>query len=152
MTIQVGIWGLTREELAGERIGNDRGRYELCPTFRSTKWWFYFWKTVAYFPGNRFFAFDLRFRYLRGVNYGWTTSLDSIHNLNPNYQQFISTQTYRNYRMDLNDFSLEGVLSLHKLREKTGVLLYGFGGLGIVDYRVKADYLNGQVLIIIQFK
>ena len=47
--------------------------------------------------------------------------------------------------MDLNDFSLEGVLSLHKLREKTGVLLYGFGGLGIVDYRVKADYLNGQV-------
>ena len=47
--------------------------------------------------------------------------------------------------MDLNDFSFEGVLSLHKLREKTGVLLYGFGGLGIVDYRVKADYLNGQV-------
>ncbi len=106
---------------------------------------FTFGKTVAYFPGNRFFALDLRFRYLRGVNYGWTTSLDSIHNLNPNYQQYISTQAYRNYRMDLNDFSFEGVLSLHKLREKTGVLLYGFGGLGIVDYRVKADYLNGQV-------
>ena len=76
---------------------------------------------------------------------GQKQQLDSIHNLNPNYQQFISAQAYRNYRMDLNDFSLEGVLSLHKLREKTGVLLYGFGGLGIVDYRVKADYLNGQV-------
>ena len=50
---------------------------------------FTFGKTVAYFPGNRFFALDLRFRYLRGVNYGWTTTLDSIHNLNPNYQQFI---------------------------------------------------------------
>ena len=44
---------------------------------------FTFGKTVAYFPGNRFFALDLRFRYLRGVNYGWTTALDSIHNLNP---------------------------------------------------------------------
>ena len=106
---------------------------------------FTFGKTVAYFPGNRFFALDLRFRYLRGVNYGWTTTLDSVHNLNPFYQQYISAQAYKNYRMDLNEFSLEGVLSLHKLREKTGILLYGFGGLGIVDYRVKADYLNGQV-------
>ena len=50
---------------------------------------FTFGKTVAYFPGNRFFALDLRFRYLRGVNYGWTTALDSIHNLNPFYQGII---------------------------------------------------------------
>ncbi len=85
-------------------------------------------------------AFDLRFRYLRGKNYGWLASADSFYVGTPNMD---SVYAYRNYRMDLNEFTLEGVLTLNKLREKTGVILYGFGGLGIIDYRVKADYLNG---------
>ncbi len=106
---------------------------------------FTFGKTIAYFPNNRFFALDLRFRYLRGINYGWATKTSIVDSINSSFQNYISAEVFRNYRMDLNEFTFEGVLSLHKLREQTGVLLYGFGGLGVVDYRVKADYLNGQI-------
>jgi hypothetical protein len=47
--------------------------------------------------------------------------------------------------MDLNEFSLEGVLTLNRLLENTGIIMYGFGGVGLVDYRVKTDYINGYL-------
>ena len=102
---------------------------------------FTFGKAV-YEKEGRFFAFDLRFRYLRGVNYGWLGKLDTIPN------EFLRNQindvpAYRNYKMDLNEFSLEGVLTLNSLRERTGIILYGFGGVGIVDYRVKSNFYQG---------
>ena len=122
-------------------LGNDTN---YAQPFTSVRGGFTFGKTVAYFPSNRFFALDLRFRYLRGINYGWATKTSIVDSINPSFQNYISAEVFRNYRMDLNEFTLEGVLSLHKLREQTGILLYGFGGLGITDYRVKADYLNGQ--------
>ena len=122
-------------------LGNDTN---YAQPFTSVRGGFTLGKTVAYFPGNRFFALDLRFRYLRGINYGWATKTSIVDSINPSFQNYISAEVFRNYRMDLNEFTLEGVLSLHKLREQTGILLYGFGGLGITDYRVKADYLNGQ--------
>jgi len=112
--------------------------------FTSVKGGFTFGKTVFYIPKNRFFSFDLRFRYLRGENYGWATNKDSINDVDvtPTAFDTIHPYGYRNYKMDLNEFSLEGVLTFEKLREKTGVLLYGFAGIGLVDYRIKADYLD----------
>ena len=45
--------------------------------------------------------------------------------------------------MKFNEFTFEGVLTLNKLREKTGWIIYGFGGIGITRYDVNRDILNG---------
>ena len=50
---------------------------------------------------------------------------------------------YENYRLALHEHTLEGVLTLNRLRESTGILLYGFGGVGLTNYSVKANYENG---------
>ena len=60
--------------MAGERMVMIEGDTNFAQPFAQLSGGFTFGKTVAYFPGNRFFALDLRFRYLRGVNYGWTTN------------------------------------------------------------------------------
>ena len=103
---------------------------------------FTFGKSI-YEEEGKFFAFDLRFRYLRGKNYGWVAKLDTIPSDHFQYKPN-DISAHRNYKMDLNEFSLEGVLTLNRLRERTGIILYGFGGLGIIDYRVKSDFLDGN--------
>jgi hypothetical protein len=117
--------------------------------FTSIRGGFTFGKSLYEEEGS-FFAFDLRFRYLRGINYGWSKYLETIpvatisgSNLNPFLPNEI--QAYKNYKMDLNEFSLEGVLTLNRLLENTGIIMYGFGGVGLVDYRVKTDYINGYL-------
>ena len=57
---------------------------------------------------------------------GQLQRLSIVDSINPSFQNYISAEVMRTYRMDLNEFTLEGVLSLHKLREQTGILLYGF--------------------------
>ena len=133
--------GGTWQEKEAFTIGNEA---VFMQPFTSVKGGFTVGKTVFYIPKNRFFSFDLRFRYLRGENYGWATNKDSLNDVDvtPTAFDTIHPDGYRNYKMDLNEFSLEGVLTLEKLREKTGVLLYGFAGIGLVDYRIKADYLD----------
>ncbi len=133
--------GGTWQEKEAFTILNEGG---FMQPFTSVKGGFTVGKTVFYIPKNRFFSFDLRFRYLRGENYGWATNKDSINDVDvtPTAFDTIHPYGYRNYKMDLNEFSLEGVLTFEKLREKTGVLLYGFAGIGLVDYRIKADYLD----------
>ena len=84
-----------------------------------------------------FFAFDLRYRYLGGGNRGYAADTSTI---------FLDTASflgYQNYRLSLNEHTLEGVLTLNRLRESTGILLYGFGGVGLTNYSVKANYENG---------
>lgn len=117
--------------------------------FTSIRGGFTFGKALYEEEGS-FFSFDLRFRYLRGINYGWSKHLETIpvttisgSNLNPFLPNEI--QAYKNYKMDLNEFSLEGVLTLNRLLENTGIIMYGFGGIGLVDYRVKTDYINGYL-------
>lgn len=113
--------------------------------FTSIRGGFTVGKTVLMFPSSRLLALDLRFRYLRGINYGWTPVKDTV-TIGQFPNTTVSAEVYKNYRMDLNEFSLEGVLTLQKLRERTGIIMYGFGGVGLVDYRIKADYLDGNLL------
>ena len=40
-------------------------------------------------------------------------------------------------KMKFNEFAFEGVLTLNKLREKTGWIIYGFGGIGSNTLRCK---------------
>ena len=84
-----------------------------------------------------FFAFDLRYRYLGGWNKGYATDTSTI------YLDTASFLGYQNYRLALHEHTLEGVLTLNRLRESTGILLYGFGGIGLTNYSVKANYEDG---------
>ena len=64
--IRDGIWDLTQVEPWQEKelvLIEDDTNY--AQPFAELSGGFTFGKTVAYFPGNRFFALDLRFRYLR---------------------------------------------------------------------------------------
>ncbi len=107
---------------------------------------FTFGKAI-YEKEGKFFAFDLRFRYLKGKNFGWTAVTDSFASPNGVYGMPFSNDSvfaYHNYKMKLNEFDLELVLTLNKLREKTGIILYGFGGVGLTYYNVNRDILNGS--------
>ena len=98
---------------------------------------------------DKFFSFDLRFRYLKGENTGWVPIADSFADPNGFYSSLApsfnddSIYSYNNYQMKFNEFTFEGVLTLNKLREKTGWIIYGFGGIGITRYDVNRDILNG---------
>ena len=98
---------------------------------------------------NKIFSFDLRFRYLKGENSGWAALADSFADPNGYYSSINtglnddSIYSYHNYQMKFNEYTLEGVLTLNKLREKTGWILYGFGGVGLTFYNVNRDILDG---------
>ncbi|MCH1613533.1 MAG: hypothetical protein L7S72_09595, partial [Flavobacteriales bacterium] len=109
---------------------------------------FTFGKSI-YEKEDKFFSFGLRFRYLKGKNSGWTAIADSFADPNGFYSSIIasfnddSIYSYHNYQMKFNEYTFEGVLTLNKLREKTGWLIYGFGGLGVSNYDINRDILNG---------
>jgi hypothetical protein len=101
---------------------------------------------------NKFWSLDLRFRYMKGFTYGQnlvatrdstSTYLDNpIYSTNPsNYRDNLGF-TYLNSKTMIHDFSLEAVINFHKLREKTGVLLSVYGGLGVTDYRTTTNLLD----------
>lgn len=85
-----------------------------------------------------FFAFDWRFRYLQGWNSGWETTPSTL----PVDSGYVG---FRNYKMNFNEYTLEGVLTLNRLRERTGIILYGFGGVGLTNYAVKSNYFDGSL-------
>lgn len=102
---------------------------------------------AIYEKEGKFFSFDLRFRYLGGKNYGWIALADSFANPNIMPGSADSVYAYHNYKMKLNEFDLEGVLTLNSLREKTGIILYGFGGIGLNYYSVNRDVLDNSASI-----
>lgn len=100
-----------------------------------------FGKSIFERPGS-FLAFDLRYRFLAGKSYGWLgvpTTDTTVIGAGIEAIPF----GFQNYRFGYRENTLEGVLTLHSLRERTGILLYGFGGIGITRYTVKADYKSG---------
>jgi hypothetical protein len=94
-----------------------------------------FGKSIFERPGS-FLAFDLRYRFLAGKSYGWlgVPTTDELVTGNEIPYGFL------NYRFGYRENTLEGVLTLHSLRERTGILLYGFGGVGFTRYSVMSDY------------
>lgn len=51
---------------------------------------------------------------------------------------------YANHRTDQGELGLEAVLTLNRLREKTGLYATLFGGFGLDIYNVNIDQLNGS--------
>jgi hypothetical protein len=109
---------------------------------------------ALYQKPSRFWAFDLRFRYLRGFMLGYSNErnygLLNNPQLNGTNSTLSSSLNYKdstgyvfsNYSMDLHRYSLEGVLTFNRLRERTGIVLHVFGGVGLTDYRTKINQLN----------
>jgi len=98
---------------------------------------------------GKFWSVDLRFRYLKGRTFGQNLSLTDSAAIDDNSLYAIGTTNYKatqgllylNTETVLHDFSMEAVINFHTLRERTGVLLSVFGGIGITDYRTKTDLL-----------
>lgn len=98
---------------------------------------------------GKFWSVDLRFRYLKGRTFGQNLSLTDSAAIDDKSLYAIGTTNYKatqgllylNTETVLHDFSMEAVINFHTLRERTGVLLSVFGGIGITDYRTKTDLL-----------
>jgi hypothetical protein len=100
---------------------------------------------------TNFFDYAWRFRYLTGTTYGKDhTRSYGIQN-NPVFSDSTDTQLnyaqspgflYQNYKMNYHEFSLELLIGLNRLRERTGILLYGWGGIGVTGFQAKTDQLD----------
>ena len=112
---------------------------------RPSGWGIVLGKSFNYDYG-KFLSFDIRGRYLHGHWYGQNTAIDtSITSVNDDAQLLFDQYTSAyggfvpNYHTDLRRLSLELVIHLNKLREKTGLDAYIFGGVGISWKTIKAD-------------
>ena len=112
-------------------------------------------KNLAYRPGG-LLSFDLRGRFLLTRSFGldakrsygiqnndWLNGTQSNANYlldkqAPNDSSFV----YQNFRNGMGELGLEGVFTLNRLRERTGLVVSLFGGLGIDLYRTKIDQLD----------
>ena len=93
-----------------------------------------------------------RFRYLNAVAYGQDSKKSGI--LNNNVLNGISDtslnynsnggKVYQNYKTTINELSLELVIGANRMRNKTKVYPYIFGGFGITKAVAKTDQLNAD--------
>lgn len=117
-------------------------------SLRSTNpsgWSLFLGKSYNYEYG-KMLSFDLRGRYLRGHWYGQNTELDSSMTSISDAAQLIYDQYNSayggfipNYYTKLDRLSLELVIHLNRLREKTGIDPYIFGGVGFSWKTIMAD-------------
>ncbi len=95
------------------------------------------------------YIFSLRLQYLYGVAKGldWKASAGYKSNtawVNSGYGG--SDVVYYNYRSHVQDLTLQGIFTLNNIRfhkQKTGMVLYGGIGAGIMIYDTKVNALNG---------
>ena len=102
-------------------------------------------------PG-KFFAWDWAYRYQAGWNYGYDVNRDTNFVTGPfggNNTTSPELNIYkdsgfihRNYRVNVQEHNLELILTLNKLRERTGIVLYAWGGLGFVGYKVNTNQID----------
>ena len=103
------------------------------------------------------FSFAIRGRYLGGNTYGMdynrnydVKSNDAYNgNYNPsvNYSDSVNIArqyVYDNYKMKLDEGSLELQITFNRLRERKHVLLNLWGGIGFTSFQTKSDLLDGE--------
>ncbi|MBI4931666.1 MAG: hypothetical protein HY841_12930 [Bacteroidetes bacterium] len=113
-------------------------------------WGFTFGK---YYMQNETNLFDVgwRLRYLNGTTSGQdgfrnndlknNSALNGIQDSAADYFHH-GGYVYNNYQMKFNEGAFEVMLGLNRLREKTRVVVYGFGGMGISGWQTKTNQLN----------
>ena len=91
-----------------------------------------------------------RLMYAKTLGFNTLSSKNITNNpaVNGTYNPLINYKTegsyYANYRNDQVELGIEGVLTLNRLRERTGVYATLFGGFGLDYYNVKIDQLDGS--------
>lgn len=105
-------------------------------------------RRVSGAPGS-FWALDWRGRltYSNTFGQGVVRNFDmaSLNDLLPSENDYPTTPGayfFNNYRTDMVDANIEGVLTLNRLRERTGVVMQLFGGLGLDFYNQKTDQVS----------
>lgn len=91
---------------------------------------------------GRALSFDLRGRFLAGQWYGQADSFTQLDiNANPALSPYLNTNpTYvHNFRSDIRELDLELVLHAGRLRERTGLDPYIFGGVGLTWQQTWTD-------------
>lgn len=107
---------------------------------------------------NRALWWGARFRFLDGVNYGEDynrfkgitndNALNGVNNPGTNGNPLVNYTTnggyiFSNYRMHMDELSFDLLIGSNGLR-KHGILLYGWGGLGISKTSTKINQLDGN--------
>ena len=99
---------------------------------------------------GKIFSFDIRARGLFGSWVGqdrkrtdFTLSNEALSSGETNYKDTMGF-AYRNFSTSVNRLSLELVIHLNSVREKTKIDPYIFGGIGYTWYRAKGNYLDGD--------
>lgn len=91
---------------------------------------------------GRGFSFDLRGRFLAGQWYGLSDSISILNaNVNPVLNSYLTgnQQYVHNFRSDIRELDLELVLHAGRLRERTGLDPYIFGGIGLTWQQTWTD-------------
>lgn len=114
-------------------------------------------KNIYYQPGAPI-SFDLRGRLLFARNYGLDAersfSIENNSVLNGtlgldylNYPTELAEPNgfvFQNHQSDIGELAVEGVLTLNRLRENTGIVASLYGGIGLDWYRTKTDQADAN--------
>jgi hypothetical protein len=108
-------------------------------------------KNLIHSPSGGF-DFDLRGRLMYSHSYGLgrTPNFDLSSNPAVNGSQFFDYTRYDqgfiydNHKTQMGELGLEGVLTFGRLRERTGIVLSAFGGIGLDWYRTTTDQGSGS--------
>ncbi|MFB6258504.1 MAG: hypothetical protein ABEH38_07405 [Flavobacteriales bacterium] len=142
--------------IGGAYQGKPLGEKELDPSF-GMGWGFTLGKMLYQRPG-KFFNVGLRGRFLWEMTKGISTEKSYAIGLHPrpnndkrfdldivgqHYQDSLG-YVYPNYRQEGRQYDLEVTLGFNKWAEKTNFLFYLFGGVGVTNFQVRTDQLNGN--------
>lgn len=97
------------------------------------------------------YVFSLRLEYMYAIGKGlnWNASGNYSSNTalrNAGYTSANSPKVFYNYRTNVQDLALEGLITLNNIRfhkAKTGFNIYGILGIGATTYDTKINALNG---------
>ncbi|AEA42919.1 hypothetical protein [Fluviicola taffensis] len=92
---------------------------------------------------GKVFSFDVRLRYLTGLWKGYNSDSTDVTGQLP-YTNYTSqaNPVVLNFGTRLHELSLELAIHFNKLRERTGIDPYIFGGIGYTWYRTKGDLID----------
>ncbi len=112
--------------------------------------------SMSRYRENRPLWVGARFRYLHGVNYGYNYHRNYGLENNPvlngtldstmNYNQGGNGYVFSNYKSKLDELAFELQIGSNSLR-KQGILLYGWGGLGIAHVRTAINQRDAGGLL-----
>ncbi len=88
--------------------------------------------------GKRYFSPDAL---INAYTTGRTVFTDHAGNISPNQDV-----VYYNYKVKVQDLSLQGIVTLNNIRfhkRKTGIVIYGGGGIGLSVYKTSVNALDG---------